>query len=303
MKTYSLFLASLTSILLASCHPDIDFDATGTFEATEIIVSAESNGKLFRLDAEEGVRLKQGEEVGLTDTVQLYLKKLQLQANMKSVDNQRPDIRKQIAALQEQLATAQRERARVENLLKANAANRKQLDDWESQIAVLESQLEAQRSTLYNSTASLNEQSSSVAIQMAQIEDQLQKCHIVAPINGTVLAKYAEPGELASVGKPLFKIADTEHIFLRAYITSTQLASVRIGMEAKVYADFGDDNLKTYAGIVSWIADEAEFTPKTILTDDERANQVYAVKIAVRNDGIIKLGMYGKVKFQTDESD
>lgn len=303
MKTYSLFLASLTSILLASCHPDIDFDATGTFEATEIIVSAESNGKLFRLDAEEGVRLKQGEEVGLTDTVQLYLKKLQLQANMKSVDNQRPDIRKQIAALQEQLATAQRERARVENLLKANAANRKQLDDWESQIAVLESQLEAQRSTLYNSTASLNEQSSSVAIQMAQIEDQLQKCHIVAPINGTVLAKYAEPGELASVGKPLFKIADTEHIFLRAYITSTQLASVRIGMEAKVYADFGDDNLKTYAGIVSWIADEAEFTPKTILTDDERANQVYAVKIAVRNDGIIKLGMYGKVKFRTDESD
>lgn len=303
MKTYSLFLASLTSILLASCHPDIDFDATGTFEATEIIVSAESNGKLFRLDAEEGVRLKQGEEIGLTDTVQLYLKKLQLQANMKSVDNQRPDIRKQIAALQEQLATAQRERARVENLLKANAANRKQLDDWESQIAVLESQLEAQRSTLYNSTASLNEQSSSVAIQMAQIEDQLQKCHIVAPINGTVLAKYAEPGELASVGKPLFKIADTEHIFLRAYITSTQLASVRIGMKAKVYADFGDDNLKTYAGIVSWIADEAEFTPKTILTDDERANQVYAVKIAVRNDGIIKLGMYGKVKFQTDESD
>lgn len=303
MKTYSLFLASLTSILLASCHPDIDFDATGTFEATEIIVSAESNGKLFRLDAEEGVRLKQGEEIGLTDTVQLYLKKLQLQANMKSVDNQRPDIRKQIAALQEQLATAQRERARVENLLKANAANRKQLDDWESQIAVLESQLEAQRSTLYNSTASLNEQSSSVAIQMAQIEDQLQKCHIVAPINGTVLAKYAEPGELASVGKPLFKIADTEHIFLRAYITSTQLASVRIGMEAKVYADFGDDNLKTYAGIVSWIADEAEFTPKTILTDDERANQVYAVKIAVRNDGIIKLGMYGKVKFRTDESD
>lgn len=303
MKTYSLFLASLTSILLASCHPDIDFDATGTFEATEIIVSAESNGKLFRLDAEEGVRLKQGEEIGLTDTVQLYLKKLQLQANMKSVDNQRPDIRKQIAALQEQLATAQRERTRVENLLKANAANRKQLDDWESQIAVLESQLEAQRSTLYNSTASLNEQSSSVAIQMAQIEDQLQKCHIVAPINGTVLAKYAEPGELASVGKPLFKIADTEHIFLRAYITSTQLASVRIGMEAKVYADFGDDNLKTYAGIVSWIADEAEFTPKTILTDDERANQVYAVKIAVRNDGIIKLGMYGKVKFQTDESD
>lgn len=201
---------------------------------------------------------------------------------MKSVDKQRPDVRKQIAATKEQLSTARRERTRVENLLKANAANRKQLDDWDSQIAVLQSQLEAQISSLTNSTQSLNEQSSSVAIQILQTEDQLNKCHILSPINGTVLAKYAEPGELASTGKPLFKIADTENIFLRAYVTSSQLEEVKLGSLVKVFADFGDKNRKEYQGTVSWIADEAEFTPKTILTDDERANQVYAVKIAVK---------------------
>ena len=213
------------------------------------------------------------------------------------MDSQRPDIRKQIAATKEQIATAERERLRVKKLLEANAANRKQLDDWDSQLAVLNRQLEAQLSTLHNSTASLNEQSSSVAIQVAQIEDQLKKCHILSPIDGTILAKYAEPGELASVGKPLFKIADMQHVFLRAYVTSTQLEKIKIGAKAKVFADFGDKQRKEYEGTVSWIADEAEFTPKTILTDDERANQVYAVKIAVRNDGVIKLGMYGEVKF------
>ena len=296
MKRIQLFF--LASMLAATaCQSDQDYDATGTFEATEIIVSAENNGKLFFLNAEEGRILKQGEEVGVIDTVQLHLKKLQLTASRKSVDSQRPDIRKQIAATKEQIATAERERLRVKKLLEANAANRKQLDDWDSQLAVLNRQLEAQLSTLHNSTASLNEQSSSVAIQVAQIEDQLKKCHILSPIDGTILAKYAEPGELASVGKPLFKIADMQHVFLRAYVTSTQLEKIKIGAKAKVFADFGDKRRKEYEGTVSWIADEAEFTPKTILTDDERANQVYAVKIAVRNDGVIKLGMYGEVKF------
>lgn len=298
-KQYFPFIILLS--ILSACSDNSDFDATGTFEATEIIVSAESNGKLFRLDAEEGTHLTQGEKVGLIDTVQLYLKKLQLEATMKSVDKQRPDVRKQIAATKEQLSTARRECTRVENLLKANAANRKQLDDWDSQIAVLQSQLEAQISSLTNSTQSLNEQSSSVAIQILQTEDQLNKCHILSPINGTVLAKYAEPGELASTGKPLFKIADTENIFLRAYVTSSQLEEVKLGSQVKVFADFGDKNRKEYQGTVSWIADEAEFTPKTILTDDERANQVYAVKIAVKNDGFIKLGMYGEVRFSEEQ--
>ena len=295
---YLHYLTLTFTALLSACHSANDFDATGTFEATEITVSAETSGKLFYLNAEEGTRLKQGEEVGLTDTIQLYLRKLQLEASMKSVESQRPDIRKQIAATKEQIATAERERNRVENLLQVNAANRKQLDDWNSQLAVLHRQLEAQVSSLENNTASLNEQSSSVAIQAAQIADQLQKCHILSPISGTVLAKYAEPGELAAPGKPLFKIADMENIFLRAYITSAQLASVTLGQKVKVIADFGGDICSEYEGKVTWIADEAEFTPKTILTDDERANQVYAVKIAVRNDGKIKLGMYGKVKFQ-----
>lgn len=299
MKLFSLPLILFVA-LLSSCRSEKDFDATGTFEATEIIVSSEANGKLFYLHAEEGTRLKRGEEVGLVDTIQLYLKKLQLKASMKSVDNQRPDIRKQIAATKAQIATAQRERTRTENLILANAANRKQLDDWDSQIAVLNRQLEAQVSSLENSTASLNEQSSSVAIQVAQTEDLLDKCHIRAPINGTVLAKYAEPGEITGTGKPLFKIADMDHLYLRAYVTSTQLARVRLGGKATVYADFGDHNRKEYSGTVTWIADEAEFTPKTILTDDERANQVYAVKIAVRNDGILKLGMYGEVVFHDE---
>lgn len=296
MKTkYGFLLFAVYS--LTACGEKDNFDTTGTFEATEIVVSSETTGKLFYLNAEEGMHFTQGTEVGLVDTVQLYLKKRQLEAQMKSVENQRPDIHRQIAATKEQIATAQRERNRVENLLKAQAANRKQLDDWDAQLAVLNRQLEAQVSSLGNTTASLTEQSSSVAIQVAQIEDQLKKCHITAPISGTVLAKYAEPGELATLGKPLFKIADTEHIFLRAYVTSRQLASVKLGNEVTVFADFGDAQRNTYPGKVTWISEEAEFTPKTILTDDERANQVYAVKIAVHNDGHIKLGMYGEVKF------
>lgn len=290
----SLFVMLL---LFAACKEEKKYDATGTFEATEVLVSSEANGKLMTLNVEEGDVLERGVEVGVIDTVQLYLKKLQLRANRKAVDTQRPDIRLQIAAVREQIATAQRERQRVLHLLKDNAANRKQLDDWDAQIAVLKRQLAAQESTLRNSTASLNEQSSSVAIQVAQLDDQLKKCHLVTPISGTVLAKYTEAGEVITAGKPLFKIADLEHTFLRAYITSEQLANVKLGTKVQVFADFGKGLVRKYDGIVTWISSQAEFTPKTILTDDERANQVYAVKIAVKNDGTIKLGMYGEVKF------
>ena len=274
-----------------------DFDATGTFEATEVIVSAEASGKLIHFRADEGVQLTCGEEVGLIDTVQLHLQKMQLLANRKSVDTQRPDIGKQIAATRQQIAKAEQEKSRVERLLQSNAANRKQWDDWNAEIALLNKQLEAQLSTLQNSTASLNEQSASVAIQVAQVEDKLQKSRIVSPISGTVLAKYAEAGELASVGKPLFKIADVENMYLRAYITSKQLAEIKLGQQVTLYADFGDGERKPFEGTITWISDKAEFTPKTILTDDERANQVYAVKISFRNDGTAKIGMYGEVKF------
>lgn len=292
----------VTGIVLAiglmGCQRNTEnFDATGTFEATEVIVSAEASGKLIHFRADEGVQLTCGEEVGLIDTVQLHLQKMQLLANRKSVDTQRPDIGKQIAATRQQIAKAEQEKSRVERLLQSNAANRKQWDDWNAEIALLNKQLEAQLSTLQKSTASLNEQSASVAIHVAQVEDKLQKSRIISPISGTVLAKYAEAGELASVDKPLFKIADVENMYLRAYITSKQLAEVKLGQQVTLYADFGDGERKTFEGTVTWISDKAEFTPKTILTDDERANQVYAIKIAFRNDGTAKIGMYGEVKF------
>ena len=294
MKTSFIFPLAL---LAAACQSQTEYNATGTFESTEIIVSAENSGKLFYLNAEEGMWFTSGTEVGLLDTVQPYLRKLQLEANMQSVNSQRPDIQKQIAAIQEQIATSRREQKRTQNLLKANAANQKELDDWSAQIAVLQSQLEAQTSSLENNTASLTAQGKSIAVQIAQAEDNLRKCHIITPIDGTILAKYAEPGEFVSAGKPLFKIADMKHLFLRAYVTSSQLADITLGDAVTVFADFGDDIKFEYEGKITWIADEAEFTPKTILTDDERANQVYAVKIAVLNDGKIKLGMYGEVRF------
>ena len=295
-KMYVIGIALLAA--LTSCRKGAEeFDATGTFEATEVIVSAETSGKLIHFRADEGVQLTCGEEVGLIDTIQLHLQKMQLLANQKSVDTQRPDIGKQIAATRQQIAKAEQEKSRVERLLQSNAATRKQLDDWDAEITLLNKQLEAQLSTLQNSTASLNEQSASVAIQVAQVEDKLQKSRIVSPISGTVLAKYAEAGELASVGKPLFKIADVENMYLRAYITSTQLSDVKLGQQVTLYADFGDGERKPFEGTVTWISDKAEFTPKTILTNGERANQVYAVKIAFHNDGTDKIGMYGEVKF------
>lgn len=286
-------------LLVSACGNRLpDYDATGTFETTEVIVSAEASGKILQLKVEEGTRLKVGEEVGLVDTVQLYLKKLQLEASMKSVESQRPDLAKQIAATKQQIATAQREKRRVESLLAAGAANQKQLDDWEAQVALLERQLVAQESSLRNSTNSLTEQGNSVAIQIAQVDDQLNKCHILSPIDGTVLAKYAEAGELATVGKPLFKVGELDRMYLRAYITSEQLSSVKLGDEVRVYADYGNSERKEYSGVVTWISDRSEFTPKTILTQNERANLVYAVKIAVKNDGLLKIGMYGGITFK-----
>lgn len=287
--------------LLAACGRGLPaYDATGTFETTEVLVSAEASGRLLQLDVEEGTLLKEGQQVGLIDTVQLYLKKLQLQASMKSVESQRPDLQKQIAAIKQQITTAEREKKRVENLLKAGAANQKQLDDWDAQIDLLNRQLTAQKSSLQNSTASLTEQGSSVGIQVAQVEDQLAKCYVQSPLEGTVLAKYAEVGELAVTGKPLFKVADLQQMNLRAYITSGQLSQLKLGDRVTVFSDYGTDEQKEYPGVVTWISDTSEFTPKTILTKDERENLVYAVKIAVKNDGYLKIGMYGGVKFQAE---
>ena len=298
MKSRNLLgLCSLLALFSACGNGAPKYDATGTFETTEVLVSAEASGRLLYFDIEEGMLLKAGEEVGVVDTVQLYLKKLQLEASLKSVEEQRPDILKQVAATKEQISAAQRERNRVANLLKVGAANQKQLDDAEDQLEVLRKQLVAQNSTLSNSHQSLTWQSSSVGIQVAQVEDQLKKCHITSPITGTVLAKYAEAGELTAMVTPLFKVADTEQMYLRAYITSEQLSQVKLGQKVTVFSDYGTDEHKQYPGVVTWISDTSEFTPKTILTKNERANLVYAVKIAVHNDGLLKIGMYGGVEF------
>ena len=294
MKSRNLLgLCSLLALFSACGNGAPKYDATGTFETTEVLVSAEASGRLLYFDIEEGMLLT----AGVVDTVQLYLKKLQLEASLKSVEEQRPDILKQVAATKEQISAAQRERNRVANLLKVGAANQKQLDDAEDQLEVLRKQLVAQNSTLSNSHQSLTWQSSSVGIQVAQVEDQLKKCHITSPITGTVLAKYAEAGELTAMGTPLFKVADTEQMYLRAYITSEQLSQVKLGQKVTVFSDYGTDEHKQYPGVVTWISDTSEFTPKTILTKNERANLVYAVKIAVHNDGLLKIGMYGGVEF------
>lgn len=284
--------------LLAGCSGNEgNYDASGTFEATEVIVSSEASGRLMRFDVEEGQTLRAGETVGIVDTVQLYLKRLQLLTNRRAVDTRRQDIAKQIAATEEEIAKQRREKARTEGLLERQAANRKQLDDIESAIAVLEKQLAAQRSTLERGNRGVDEESSALDVQVAQIDDQLAKCRIASPIDGTVLVKYAEPGEVTAAGKPLFKAADVRHMRLRAYVTSGQLTGLKLGQRVTVYADEGEERSRPYEGTVSWIADQAEFTPKTIQTRDERANLVYAVKIDVPNDGLLKIGMYGDVKF------
>lgn len=286
----------LLSLLAVGCGNRDDFDATGTFEATEVAVSAEANGRILCFDVEEGDSVEAAVPVGAIDTVQLYLQKLQLERQVASARSSRPDVRKQATALREQIAQQQTERRRVENLLKDGAATTKQLDDIDAQLKILQGQLDALLSTLHNNLASIDENSSAIELQIAQIEDRLSKCRIVSPVGGTVLAKYAEAGELAAVGRPLMKVADLGQVYLRAYFTSEQLSSLRLGQQVTVTAEFGGDERIDYPGRITWIASESEFTPKSIQTRNSRANLVYAVKIAVKNDGRLKLGLYGEVK-------
>ena len=285
----------LLLLILAGCSRSESFDATGTFEATEVTVSAEASGRILAFNVNEGDRIEQGQTVGTIDTVQLYLQKMQLERQIASVRSNRPDISKQVTALREQIAQQEAERTRIKRLLDDGAATTKQLDDIDASLKILNGQLEATLSTLRNNTASIDENSSSIELQIAQVKDRLAKCRIVSPVTGTVLAKYAETGELASTGRPLMKVADLDHIYLRAYFTSEQLAALQLGQEVTVTADFGADEQYEYPGHIIWIASESEFTPKNIQTRNTRANLVYAVKIAVENDGRLKIGLYGEV--------
>ena len=282
-------------VLAASCGTEAEFDAQGTFEATEVVVSSEATGRILNFEVEEGMAVEVNQMVGAIDSVQLHLQRKQLVAQQSALLGSRPDVKKQVAALREQIAKQNEELRRVENMLKDGAATKKQKDDIEAQIKILERQLDATLSTLDKNTSTINNNSAALEAQIAALDDRISKCRIISPIGGTVLVKYAEAGELASVGKPLMKIADLDNIYLRAYFTSDQLANIKLGDEVKVVADFGGEERYDYTGRVAWISSESEFTPKTIQTKDSRANLVYAVKIAVENDGRLKIGLAGEV--------
>lgn len=284
--------------LLAACNSDKkEYDATGTFEATETTVSAEQSGTLLNFALEEGDDIEAGQEIGLIDTTQIWLKIRQTTATKAVYQSQKPDLQKQIAVTRQQLAKAKTEQQRYRELVNDGAAPAKMLDDATSQVQVLQRQLDAQVSTLNTQLSTLNSQMSATDVQTSQLRDQLQKCHIKSPAAGTVLEKYVERGEFVAPGKPLFKMGEVKQMFLRAYVTSAQLQNIKTGQAVKVYADYGNGQKKEYDGTISWISSRSEFTPKTIVTDDERADLVYAVKIAVKNDGYIKIGMYGEVKW------
>ena len=290
-------LASAALIMGACSDKEKEYDATGTFEATETTVFAEQSGTLLTFDINEGDNIAPGQELGMVDTTQLWLKIQQLGATKEVYQSQKPDVEKQIAATRQQLAKAKTEQQRYQELVADGAAPRKMLDDATSQVQVLQRQLDAQISVLHTQMATLNSQQAATDVQVSQLQDQLRKCHVVAPIGGTVLEKYVERGEFVAVGKPLLKVADTDNLFLRAYVTSAQLQHIKLGQQVKVFADYGNGQKKEYEGTITWISSRSEFTPKTILTDDERADLVYAVKVAIKNDGYAKIGMYGEAKF------
>ena len=276
-------LAGVALMMTACGNKEKEYDATGTFEATETTVFAEQSGTLLSFDVNEGDKIEAPREVGLIDTTQTWLKIQQTDATKAVYQSQKPDMERQIAAIRQQLAKAQQDEQRYRELVADGAAPSKMLDDASSQVKVLQKQLDAQISSLNTQLSTLNSQLSTADVQKTQLQDMLRKCHILTPTKGTVLEKYVERGEFVSVGKPLFKIADTESMH-------------KIGQQVKVFADYGDGQRKEYAGTISWISSRSEFTPKTILTDDERADLVYAVKVAIKNDGFVKIGMYGEVK-------
>lgn len=286
----------VAAMLAVSCGTEAEFVTQGTFEATEVIISSEAAGRILSFDIEEGMAINADEPLAVIDSVQLHLQRSQLEAQLSALLNSRPDVQTQVASLREQIATLKVEQRRIENMLRDGAATEKQKDDIDSQIRILESQLSATLSTLNTNTSTINSNAEAIRVQISALDDRIAKCRATSPISGTVLVKYAQEGELATVGKPLVKIADLGNIYLRAYFTSDQLASIKLGDEVTVIADFGGEERYDYMGRVAWISAESEFTPKTIQTADTRANLVYAVKIAVENDGRLKIGLAGEVK-------
>ncbi|MFI5136436.1 MAG: HlyD family secretion protein [Sphingobacteriales bacterium] len=312
MKTKIFFYIAILPLLFTGCNLNNNIsDASGTFEVDEVIVSSEVPGKIMTLNIEEGSILKKDSIVGVIDSIPFALQKAQVEATIGALQQKTMDVgpqvkvlKDQIAVQKTQLANALSEKARTERLIKADAATTKQLDDWNTQIAVLEKQIAVNEQQIKVQETTVGTQNSSVMSEykplkksVAQINDQLRRTNILNPINGTVLTKYAMAGEVTTAGKALYKIGDLSVITLRAYITGTQLAQVKLNQNVKVLVDNNASTYRTYPGVITYISDKAEFTPKTIQTKDERANLVYAIKIHVKNDGYLKIGMYGEVKF------
>ena len=308
------FLPVLMAIaFLMSCNSnDMKHDATGVFEADEVIVSAEVGGKILAFYAEEGDTLSKGRTAAVIDATNLSLQKEQVEASINALKDKTNDVQPQIRLLEEQirvqqsqLATLEKEKARFENLVKADAATPKQLDDIQAQLDVVrkqinvtQRQIDVQRSQVGTQNRSVMSEKEPLQKRVAQLEDQLSRTNVINPVGGTVLTKYVHAGEVTGPGKPLYKIADLSYVLLRAYITGQQLPEIKLGQQVSVLIDEGAKNYKTYAGTITWISDKAEFTPKTIQTKEERANLVYAIKIKVPNDGYLKIGMYGEVLFK-----
>jgi HlyD family secretion protein len=291
-----MIACGLILLMTASCKEKTNnHDASGSFEAVETMIAAEAGGKILQLSVLEGQELDSGQTVGYIDSSQLHLNRLQLRQNKVAILSGRPETNVQTEALKSELANAVLNRDRTDKLVKGGVASQKQLDDQNAQIAILQSRIKGQENSLQITTSNLNEQGGSVDAQMKEINNQVQKCVIVNPVKGTVLTKYAEPFEIATMGRPLYKIADLSTIILRAYITGDQLQQVKIDQPVKVFTDDGKGGYKETEGIITWINDKSEFTPKTIQTKNERANLVYAIKVRVKNDGYLKIGMYGEV--------
>lgn len=284
------------ALLITACNKTPDYDATGIFEATTVTVSSETTGKILSLDISEGDSINNGQTIAVIDTTMLVLQQKQLNSQKLSVENSSPNIVAQVSSLRAQIAHQKHECDRLGRLLADGAATQKQYDDAQSQLKVLQAQLDALTSSLSNNRNSISDNAVALQYQQEQLEEQIEKSMVKSPLTGTVLIKYAEQGEFATPGKPICKIANLNDIYLRSYFTVSQLSDIHIGQEVTVIADFGGDKQYEYLGTITWIAQESEFTPKSIQTKDSRANLVYAVKIAVKNDGRLKLGQYGEVR-------
>ena len=286
----------LISLLLSACSDTTgDWFATGSFEADETIISSESAGVLKAYSVKEGQLLKAGVSVGYTDSTQLWLKRQQIDAQIEAVISRKPNIGTQLAALKEQLSTAENEKKRIDRLVQSNAATTKQADDMNAQIAVIKKQIQAAQSSLNISSSSLDAEINVLKIQALQLDDQLSKSKIINPIKGTVLVSYAQAYEMTSPGKPLYKIADLSTINLRVFVSADHLTQLKLNQKVKVRTDNGSGDFNYFDGEISWISSKAEFTPKTIQTKEERTNRVYAVKVRVKNDGALKIGQYGEL--------